>query len=94
MFKRNYSAACIGVRRRRLTPFPGPPLVYVAMAVCYFLIKDFQMGIIILVFGAIFITLIPSNIIAPQLALKTSRIHPILTLLAFIAPIFVWESLE
>lgn len=72
-----------------LIPFPGPPLVYVTMAVCYFLTKDFQMGIIILVFGAIFITLIPSNIIAPQLALKTSRIHPILTLLAFIAPIFV-----
>jgi predicted PurR-regulated permease PerM len=72
-----------------LIPFPGPPLVYVTMAVSYFLIKDFQMGIFILAFGAIFITLIPSNIIAPQLALKTSRIHPILTLLAFIAPIFV-----
>jgi predicted PurR-regulated permease PerM len=33
--------------------------------------------------------LIPSNIIAPQLALRTARIHPILTLMAFIAPIFV-----
>jgi predicted PurR-regulated permease PerM len=72
-----------------LIPFPGPPLVYVPMAIYYFMVKDFQMGIIILVFGALFITLIPSNIIAPQLALKTARIHPILTLLAFIAPIFV-----
>jgi predicted PurR-regulated permease PerM len=72
-----------------LIPFPGPPLVYVPMAAYYFLIKDFQMGIIILVFGAIVVTLIPGNIIAPQLALKTSKIHPILTLLAFIAPIFV-----
>ncbi len=72
-----------------LIPFPGPPLVYVPMAVYYFLIKDFQMGIVILVFGAIVITLVPSNIIGPQLALKTARIHPILTLLAFIAPIFV-----
>ena len=72
-----------------LIPFPGPPLIYVPMAVYYFLIRDFQMAVIILVFGAIFITVIPSNIIAPQLALKTARIHPVLTLLAFIAPIFV-----
>jgi len=72
-----------------LIPFPGPPMVYVPMAIYYFLIKDYQMGIILLVFGAIVITLIPSNIIAPQLALRTARIHPILTLLAFIAPIFV-----
>jgi predicted PurR-regulated permease PerM len=64
-------------------------LIYVPMAVYYFLIRDFQMAVIILVFGAIFITVIPSNIIAPQLALKTARIHPVLTLLAFIAPIFV-----
>lgn len=72
-----------------LIPFPGPPLVYVLMAVYYFLVKDYQMGIILMVFGAIVITLIPTNIIAPQLALRTSRIHPVLTLLAFIAPIFV-----
>lgn len=72
-----------------LIPFPGPPLIYVPMAIYYFLIKDYQMAIVLLVFGALFITLIPSNIIAPQLALRTARIHPILTLLAFIAPIFV-----
>jgi len=72
-----------------LIPFPGPPLVYVLMAIYYILIKDYQMGIILVVFGAVFITLIPTNIIAPQLALRTSKIHPVLTLLAFIAPIFV-----
>lgn len=72
-----------------LIPFPGPPLVYVPMAIYYFLAKDYQMGIILLVFGVTVITLIPSNIIAPLLALRTARIHPILTLLAFIAPIFV-----
>lgn len=72
-----------------LIPFPGPPVVYVPMAIYYLLIKEYQMGIILLVFGAIVITVIPSNIIAPQLALRTARIHPVLTLLAFIAPIFV-----
>jgi predicted PurR-regulated permease PerM len=72
-----------------LIPFPGPPVVYVPMAIYYILIKDYQIGIILLVFGAIVITLIPTNIIAPQLALRTARIPPILTLLAFIAPIFV-----
>ena len=72
-----------------LVPIPGPPGVYVPMAIYYSLIKDYQTSIILLVFGVIGITLIPTNIIAPQLALKSSRIHPILTLLAFIAPIFV-----
>jgi predicted PurR-regulated permease PerM len=72
-----------------LIPFPGPPVVYVAMAIYYFLIKDYQMGIILLVFGAVVITLIPTSVIAPQLALRTARIHPVLTLLAFVAPIIV-----
>lgn len=72
-----------------LVPIPGPPGVYVPMAIYYSLIKDYQTSIILLVFGVVGITLIPTNIIAPQLALKTSKIHPILTLLAFIAPIFV-----
>jgi predicted PurR-regulated permease PerM len=72
-----------------LIPLPGPPGVYVPMSIYYFLIKDYQMGVILLVFGAIVITLIPTSIIAPQLALRTAKIHPILTLLAFIAPIFV-----
>lgn len=72
-----------------LIPFPGPPLIYLPMAFYYFLTKNYQMGIILLVFGAVVITLIPANIIAPQLAMRTARIHPVLTLLAFIAPIFV-----
>ncbi len=72
-----------------LVPIPGPPGIYVPMAIYYFLIMDYQTSIILLVFGVVGITLIPTNIIAPQLALKTAKIHPILTLLAFIAPIFV-----
>lgn len=72
-----------------LVPIPGPPGVYIPMAIYYSLIKDYQTSIILLVFGVVGITLIPTNIIAPQLALKTAKIHPILTLLAFIAPIFV-----
>ena len=64
-----------------LVPIPGPPGVYVPMAIYYSLIKDYQTSIILLVFGVVGITLIPTNIIAPQLALKTAKIHPILTLL-------------
>jgi len=72
-----------------LVPIPGPPGIYVPMAIYYSLIKDYQTSIILLIFGVVGITLIPTNIIAPQLALKAAKIHPILTLLAFIAPIFV-----
>ena len=32
---------------------------------------------------------VPENIIRPHLAMKTSRIHPTLTLLAYTAPVFV-----
>ncbi|MDD1740061.1 MAG: AI-2E family transporter [Methanothrix sp.] len=33
--------------------------------------------------------IVPENIIRPHLAMKTSRIHPTLTLLAYTAPVFV-----
>jgi predicted PurR-regulated permease PerM len=37
----------------------------------------------------IFLNLIPENIIRPRLAMKSAAIHPIITLLAFAAPLFV-----
>jgi predicted PurR-regulated permease PerM len=32
---------------------------------------------------------IPENVIRPHLALRSSRIHPIVTVLAYTAPVFV-----
>jgi predicted PurR-regulated permease PerM len=47
------------------------------------------MSLIILIFGTVVLMVIPEKIIRPHLAMKGSRIHPILTLLAYTAPIFV-----
>jgi predicted PurR-regulated permease PerM len=44
---------------------------------------------ILLVFGVGVLMIVPENIIRPHLAMKTSRIHPTLTLLAYTAPVFV-----
>ncbi|MDD1739454.1 MAG: AI-2E family transporter, partial [Methanothrix sp.] len=45
--------------------------------------------LILLVFGVVVLMIVPENIIRPHLAMKTSRIHPTLTLLAYTAPVFV-----
>jgi predicted PurR-regulated permease PerM len=42
-----------------------------------------------MIFGTVVLMVIPENVIRPHLAMKSSRIHPIVTLLAYTAPIFV-----
>ena len=72
-----------------LLPMLGPPFIFVPMSLYYLLIGDWTMSLIILIFGTVVLMVIPENIIRPHLAMKGSRIHPILTLLAYTAPIFV-----
>jgi len=72
-----------------LLPLVGANLIYALMAIYYLAIQDFKMGVAILVFGIIFLTVIPENIIRPRLAMKGASIHPAITLLSFAAPLFV-----
>lgn len=72
-----------------LMPMLGPPLVFVPLALYYLLLGDLVMSIILLVFGTVVLMIIPENIIRPNLAMKSARIHPIVTVLAYTAPIFV-----
>ena len=72
-----------------LLPMLGPPFIFVPMALYYLLIGDWMMSLIVLLFGTVVLMVIPENIIRPHLAMKGSRIHPIITLLAYTAPIFV-----
>jgi predicted PurR-regulated permease PerM len=72
-----------------LLPMLGPPFIFVPMALYYLLMGDWTMSLIILLFGTVVLMVIPENVIRPHLAMKGSRIHPILTLLAYTAPIFV-----
>jgi predicted PurR-regulated permease PerM len=72
-----------------LLPLVGANLVYALMAIYYLAIQDYKMGLAILVFGIIFLTVIPENIIRPRLAMRSASIHPAITLLSFAAPLFV-----
>jgi predicted PurR-regulated permease PerM len=72
-----------------LIPLVGPPFVFVPMAVYYLMLGDLTMSLVLLVFGTLVLMVIPENVIRPHLALKSARIHPIVTVLAYTAPIFV-----
>ena len=72
-----------------LLPMLGPPFVFIPMALYYLLQGDIIRSLILLVFGVVVLMVVPENIIRPHLAMKTSRIHPTLTLLAYTAPVFV-----
>lgn len=72
-----------------LIPLLGPPFVFVPMVVYYLLLGDLTMSLVLLVFGTLILMVIPENVIRPNLALRSSRIHPIITVLAYTAPIFV-----
>jgi predicted PurR-regulated permease PerM len=72
-----------------LIPLVGPPFVFVPMAIYYALAGNYAMSAILLVFGTVVLMVIPENIIRPHLAHRSARIHPIITVLAYTAPIFV-----
>lgn len=72
-----------------LLPLVGTNTIILPMALYYLLIQDYTRGVTILAFGVIFLNLLPENIIRPRLAMKSAAIHPIITLLAFAAPLFV-----
>jgi predicted PurR-regulated permease PerM len=59
------------------------------MSVYYLLIHDYFRGVLILVFGIVVLTIIPENVLRPKLAMQGASIHPIITILAYTAPIFV-----
>jgi predicted PurR-regulated permease PerM len=72
-----------------LLPMVGPPLIFVPAAVYFFILQDYFRAIGILFFGIVFINVIPNNVIFPKLASRGSSIHPLISMLAFTAPILV-----
>jgi len=72
-----------------LIPLLGPPFIFVPMCIYYLLMGNIMMSLILLIFGTVALMIIPENVIRPHLAMKNSRIHPIITVLAYTAPLFV-----
>lgn len=72
-----------------LIPLLGPPFVIAPMAIYYLLLKDYVTAIALVIFGVVALMIIPENVLRPQLAIRSARIHPIITVLAYTAPVFV-----
>jgi len=72
-----------------LVPLIGPEMIFGPIALYYLLTQNYATAIALLVFGVIFLTIIPNNIILPRLASARASIHPLITLMAFTAPVFV-----
>lgn len=72
-----------------LVPILGPEMIFGPFALYYILTGDYTRGLALLVFGVVFLTIIPNNLILPRLASVRASIHPLITLTAFTAPVFV-----
>lgn len=72
-----------------LIPLIGAGSIYIPMSLYYLLIQDYTRSVTLLVFGLLFLTIIPENIVRPHLAKRSASIHPAITLVAFAAPLFV-----
>lgn len=72
-----------------LIPAFGPATVFVPMSLYYLIVHDYARALGIFIFGEIFLVFIPEYIIRPRLVLAGASVHPLLTILAFTAPIFI-----
>lgn len=72
-----------------LIPLVGPATVYIPLTIYYLLIGDYFKAVEIFVFGTIVLVIVPENVLRPHMAMKEASIHPIITLLAYSAPVFV-----
>jgi predicted PurR-regulated permease PerM len=64
-------------------------MIFGPFALYYILTGNYTRGLALLAFGVIFLTVIPNNLILPRLASVRASIHPLITLTAFTAPVFV-----
>jgi predicted PurR-regulated permease PerM len=72
-----------------LVPMVGPAVVFGPIAVYFLILQDYVRASATIIFGIVFLTILPGNIILPKLAARGASIHPLVTLLAFTAPLLV-----
>lgn len=72
-----------------LLPELGPASLFIPMSLYYLIIHDVAKALEIFVFGEVFLIFIPEYILRPRLVMIGASVHPIITILAFTAPIFV-----
>ncbi len=72
-----------------LLPELGPATLFVPMALYYLISHDIARALEIFIYGEVFLVFISEYVLRPGLVLKGTAIHPIMTILAFTAPIFI-----
>lgn len=72
-----------------LIPELGPSAVYIPLFLYYLLTQNLIKATAIFTFGMVFLVIIPDNLIRPRLALIGASVHPLITIMAFTAPVFV-----
>lgn len=72
-----------------LVPMVGPFVIFGPIAVYFITLQDFTRAFATLFFGVVFLAVLPGNYILPKLASRGASIHPLITLLAFTAPLLV-----
>jgi predicted PurR-regulated permease PerM len=72
-----------------LLPELGPAALFVPMAIYYFIVDDYARAVELLAFGEIFLVAFPEYLLRPRLVMIGASVHPLLTILAFTAPIFI-----
>ena len=72
-----------------LLPELGPATLFVPMSIYFLISHDFAKAMEIIVFGEVFLVLISEYILRPRLVLIGASVHPVYTILAFTAPIFI-----
>ncbi|MDD1735796.1 MAG: AI-2E family transporter [Methanothrix sp.] len=72
-----------------LVPMVGPAVIFGPIAVYFLILQDYVRAFATIIFGIVFLTVLPGNFILPKLAARGASIHPLVTLLAFTAPLLV-----
>lgn len=70
-----------------LIPLVGAPWVFIPLALFYMLQGEYMLAVILAICG-ILIFVIPQYLILPRLAQSGGQIHPLITVLAFLGPLF------
>ncbi|MFQ6050206.1 MAG: AI-2E family transporter [Candidatus Hydrothermarchaeota archaeon] len=67
-----------------LLPVIGPWLVYGPLFVIFFVKNKIFLAFVVLIYGVVFLSLIPDIYLRPNLAGRVARVHPLIILLGFI----------
>jgi predicted PurR-regulated permease PerM len=72
-----------------LLPALGPAVLFVPMSLYYLAIHDYARALEVFAFGELFLVFLSEYILRPRLVLMGASVHPVITILAFTAPVFV-----